>query len=97
MEEFIDKCRKRGTRIAQKSTRKHHSRDNRRSWLSCHSSRLPCWDCEGWRNDTCTRCARLLYYRSNEPELDYELSDYLKNGDWTNEGEREFISNDLVE
>ena len=78
MEKFIDKCRKRGIRIAQKSTYKHHERDH---FTKPHSWRgVLCW-----RHDDhlyyrgCPGCLKYRYWKGDEPALDHDLKDYLDN------------------
>lgn len=75
----MDKNRKRGERIAQKSTYRHHSRDNS---PGCHWSPKGCWTCEGVKDPKCKECREHLYYRGGAAALDDELDDYLTGGSW---------------
>jgi hypothetical protein len=94
-EEFVDKCRKRGIRIAQKGTYKHHEHDN---FAKCRGWRFVyCMEWDGHpHGNWCPGCKKLTYHRnSNGPALDNELAEHLLG--WDYEGEWEIDHSDLVE
>lgn len=72
---YPDKNRKRGIRIAQKSTYKHHEHDNfvkSPGWTG-----VVCWNHDDHKKYRgCPGCTKLLYYKSNEPALDFDRVDY---------------------
>lgn len=72
----MDKNRKRGERIAQKNTYRHHAADNGPQERRAQHN---CWSCEGNYCKKCKECRRWFQHKSGDATFDNELREYLEN------------------
>ena len=74
MDDFIDKNRKRGIRIALNNVRKHRMNDkmgNKRYWWD-----FCCWAESSRKASDCDCCVNRRYWKKGAAAMDYELKSF---------------------